>query len=77
MKLEEFRERSLALEERRVAAAEKLAAAVQTIAWAVEDEEGWIIKAILTHATVNAQDVAGALNNVAGAITHSVVKPRK
>jgi predicted hydrolase (HD superfamily) len=42
-----------------------IAASLRTIARAVEDEEGWLVKAILIHATTMKQDVAKALSSIA------------
>lgn len=68
MKLDEYREKSLALAEKRVVAEERKAAALETIARSIEDEEGVVIQTLLQHATVMKRDVAFALNGIGAAI---------
>lgn len=43
----------------------KISVSLQKIVASVEDEESWLVRAILEHATVMKQDVAKSLNNIA------------
>lgn len=61
-KREQARDRRDWQKERHLAS---IADSLEKIAASVEDEDGWLVKAILEHATVMKKDVAQALNNIA------------